>query len=389
MDKHALRREIAARKRAMTAPQIADCSRRLAARLFRTDAWKSARSVYAYLSYNQEVRTDGILRRAWAEGKRVAVPKVFGSTMRFLWLERLEDAAPGAYGIREPVADGPEADDPEALVLMPGLAFDPQGRRCGYGGGFYDQWLAAHPGHPTAALCYGFQLFPALDTETHDIPVDQVIAEPVVPASNYDKLILQWAGKTAAADWSALTSRLPELQPADGGFSITHFGRRYRIDCASGAISADDAGDVSRDAALNIYTLLGYCRDGAANTGIWVPFRDVPGAGPFAPAFQKGVLQPFARRFAGRTDALRAAAAALGGTSLPQSDAGFTLRAFDCIPMEFLFWDGDAEFPAQANILYDRGVTGFIHVESTVSLASEGLARLAEAAGLPPDKAAF
>ena len=389
MDKRQLRREIGAQKKAMTPAEIADCSRRLAARLFASDAWRRARSVYAYLSYNQEVVTDGILRRALAEGKRVAVPKVFGTEMRFLWLRDLSAVAPGAYGIREPVADGPEADDPAALVLMPGLAFDPQGHRCGYGGGFYDQWLAAHPGHPTVALCYGFQLLDRLETEAHDIPVDRVIAEPVVPESNYDKLILQWAEKTAAMDWDALQVRLPELRPLPGGYAITHFGRDYRIDARTGAVEAADGGDVRRNAALNVYTLLNYCRDDAANTGRWVPFRDVPGAGPFAPAFQKGVLQPFAATFAGKADALRRAAAALGGTPLPGSDAGFTLRAFDCIPMQFLFWDCDDEFPAQGNILFDYGVTGFIHVESTVTLASEGLARLAEAAGLAPDGAGF
>jgi len=107
------------------------------------------------------------------------VPKVYGETdMRFLWLDDPARIAPGAYGIPEPVDDGPEADDPAALVLMPGLAFDPQGHRLGYGGGFYDRFLAAEP-HPTIALCYAFQLLPQLETEAHDIPVDAVLSAPV------------------------------------------------------------------------------------------------------------------------------------------------------------------------------------------------------------------
>ena len=77
--------------------------------------------------------------------------------------------------IPEPIADGPVADDKTALVLMPGLAFDPQGHRCGYGGGFYDKFLAEEPDHPTLALCYEFQMLPHLETEEHDIPVDYVI----------------------------------------------------------------------------------------------------------------------------------------------------------------------------------------------------------------------
>ena len=179
MDKHQLRRSIGAQKKLLTQQQIEDCSTRLALRLYEHPAYQAARSIYAYLSYNQEVRTMPILRRAQADGKRVAVPKVFGDEMRFLWLDDLRAVAPGAYNIPEPVADGPEADDPTALILMPGLAFDPQGHRCGYGGGFYDKWLAVHPGHSLLALCYGFQLLDHLDTDAHDIPVDYVISEPI------------------------------------------------------------------------------------------------------------------------------------------------------------------------------------------------------------------
>jgi 5-formyltetrahydrofolate cyclo-ligase len=67
------------------------------------------------------------------------------------------------------------ASDPTALVLMPGLAFDPQGHRIGYGGGFYDRFLSQEPEHPTLALCYDFQVFDHLDTEQFDIPVDCVL----------------------------------------------------------------------------------------------------------------------------------------------------------------------------------------------------------------------
>ena len=58
---------------------------------------------------------------------------------------------------------------------MPGLAFDPAGHRVGYGGGFYDKYLEAHPGHRLVALCYPFQLLDHLEVEEHDIPVDRVI----------------------------------------------------------------------------------------------------------------------------------------------------------------------------------------------------------------------
>lgn len=177
MDKKVLRRQIAARKRAMTREQIESASQRLAARLVQTDAYQNALSIYGYLSFNQEIRTMPILQRAIADGKRVAVPKVFGDEMRFIWLDDLSQVAPGYYDIPEPIADGPIADDALALVLMPGLAFDPEGHRIGYGGGFYDRYLASHPEHRLVALCYGFQLVDRLDCEAHDIPVDMVIAD--------------------------------------------------------------------------------------------------------------------------------------------------------------------------------------------------------------------
>ena len=116
-----------------------------------------------------------MLERALAEGKRVAVPKVYGEEMRFIWMTDLSQVDKGYSGIPEPVADGPVADDPHALVLMPGLAFDPQGHRIGYGGGFYDRFLAQEPEHPTVALCYEFQMLEKLETEDFDIPVDLVL----------------------------------------------------------------------------------------------------------------------------------------------------------------------------------------------------------------------
>lgn len=175
MDKKALRREIRDRKRAMTEEEIANRSEKLGELFISTEAYRNAKSIYGYLPYNQEVRTVPILQKAIADGKRVAVPKVYGDTMRFLWLEDLTQVAKSEMGIPEPIADEPIADDPTALVLMPGVAFTEKGDRIGYGGGYYDRFLAAEPAHPTVALCYEFQMVETLPTEEFDIPVDLVL----------------------------------------------------------------------------------------------------------------------------------------------------------------------------------------------------------------------
>lgn len=175
MDKQTLRRQIRERKRAMTEAEIVAAGEALG-RLFAESAlYQNARTIYGYLPYNQEVRTVPMLQRAIREGKRVAVPKVYGDEMKFIYLDDLSQVEKGYAGIPEPIADAPIADDPTALVLMPGLAFDREGHRIGYGGGFYDKFLAKEPNHPTLALCYAFQLQEHLETEEFDIPVDCVL----------------------------------------------------------------------------------------------------------------------------------------------------------------------------------------------------------------------
>ena len=175
MNKTELRRMIREQKRAMTEAQIQEKSTALG-QLFRASAaYQQAKTIYGYLPYNQEVRTVEMLKQAMADGKRVAVPKCYGDEMRFIFMEDLDLVEKGYANIPEPIADGPIADDPTALVLMPGLAFDREGHRIGYGGGFYDKFLAAEPGHPTLALCYDFQMLDHLETEAFDIPVDTVL----------------------------------------------------------------------------------------------------------------------------------------------------------------------------------------------------------------------
>ena len=175
MNKKELRAKIRAQKRAMTEDAIVAKSARLGELFAASEAYRNAKAIYGYLPYNQEVRTVAMLKQAIADGKRVAVPKCYGDEMKFIWMDDLDAVAPGYANIPEPIADGPVADDETALVLMPGMAFDPQGHRIGYGGGFYDKFLAAEPNHPTLALCYDFQMLDYLETEEFDIPVDTVL----------------------------------------------------------------------------------------------------------------------------------------------------------------------------------------------------------------------
>ena len=175
MDKKELRRQIREQKRAMTEEQIVESSLRLGELFLNCEQYKAAKTIYGYLPYNQEVRTVPMLEQAMRDGKRVAVPKCYGDEMRFIYMDDLSKVEKGYANIPEPIADDPVADDPTALVLMPGMAFTKDGKRMGYGGGFYDKFLASEPNHPTVALCYAFQMVEDLPTEDYDIPVDCVL----------------------------------------------------------------------------------------------------------------------------------------------------------------------------------------------------------------------
>ena len=175
MDKKELRRQIREQKRAMSEEEIVAASERLGELFLNCPQYKDAKTIYGYLPYNQEVRTVPMLEQAMKDGKRVAVPKCYGEEMRFIYMEDLSKVEKGYANIPEPIADEPVADDKTALVLMPGMAYTEDGKRMGYGGGFYDKFLAAEPNHPTVALCYDFQMVEDLPTEDYDIPVDCVL----------------------------------------------------------------------------------------------------------------------------------------------------------------------------------------------------------------------
>ena len=175
MDKPTLRQHIRALKRQMTEAEITQKSQRLCSKLLATHLYRNAKSVYGYMSYNQEVRTLPLLEQALRDGKRVAIPICYGSEMRFIWMDDLSHTSKSSCGFPEPIHDAPMADDPTALVLMPGIAFDATGHRVGYGGGYYDKFLAAEPDHPTVALCYDFQLLDQLPVNEFDIPADLVL----------------------------------------------------------------------------------------------------------------------------------------------------------------------------------------------------------------------
>lgn len=200
--------------------------------------------------------------------------------------------------------------------------------------------------------------------------------------SNYEKACEDWKVRLLPVKHSELTRKLPELKDKGEYFEITHFGRVYRIIKATFDIEAEDGDPISVDARLNIYTLLWYCKYGASNSGIWVPFRELYLANVFEKAFREHILEPFAETFEGMPEEFMKAGIKMGGLSLNAGDAGIMIDAFSCIPMKIIFWDGDEEFPPKVNILFDKASTDFIHPESIVTIAMEAYRRFVEISGV-------
>ena len=174
--KQTLRAAIRQRKQQMTPGEITEKSSHLCRLVLQSDAYRQSRCIYGYLPFNQEVDLLPLLHRALADGKQVALPKCYGKEMRFILVSDLSRVRHSAFGAPEPIDDGPVAREPDALVIVPGLAFDRSGCRIGYGGGYYDRFLAREPEHPTIALCFSFQLMDRLPADPHDIPVQTVFS---------------------------------------------------------------------------------------------------------------------------------------------------------------------------------------------------------------------
>ena len=181
------------------------------------EEYRQAEVILAYVSYRSEVDTTMLIQQALKDGKNVFTPKVSGSEMEFWQITAMEDLQEGYRGIREPVqgisfpdwiygrrsitntdkvTDKMEECARKAckvMMWMPGVAFDKERYRIGYGGGFYDRYLNRLEGNAegaawmrnlvgqdsfiTAALAYSCQVLEQIPHEEHDRKPDLIITE--------------------------------------------------------------------------------------------------------------------------------------------------------------------------------------------------------------------
>ena len=175
--KAVLRKEMKERLKGLPEGRKRKLDEALCRQLLSLPEFSAPRTVYAYASLSWEPDTWEILKALLSRGFRLALPRVEGREMRFYFVPDLKELSQSSMKIWEPKADAVPADDSEALVLVPGMAFSREGARLGKGGGFYDRFLAAEPDHKTIALAYGFQLMEQIPTGVYDRPVDQIVTE--------------------------------------------------------------------------------------------------------------------------------------------------------------------------------------------------------------------
>lgn len=143
-------------------------------------AFQAAHFVLFYSSFKSEVDTRALMRSSFELGKRVAAPKVYGERNELLLYEilNMEDLVKGYLGIGEPIVSAETLRDVRDmdLIIVPGVAFDEQCSRLGYGKGFYDKLLRLKRS-PAIALAYEEQIVEAIPSEPHDIRMDGIITD--------------------------------------------------------------------------------------------------------------------------------------------------------------------------------------------------------------------
>lgn len=201
---------------------------------------------------------------------------------------------------------------------------------------------------------------------------------------NYQALCDRWRRDFLTWDHAARLQNLGIGTMADGKIVLDYYNEPYRINLQTGQIRCDNRPNeaVCFNTQMALYHLFYYAKAHPQNAGRWVPFRGVRGAAPFDRAFKKNVRDVFAGFFNGRTALLKKTGKQLGFEPIEHhGDAAFLVKAFACMPMQFIFWDGDEELSPEFNILFDYNITDFTHEETVVLIAEDGVRRFIEAAG--------
>lgn len=180
VDKKALRRQLIERRAAII--NAGDKSAEIFKRVVSLAEFKNADTVLCYVSVGDEVSTIDIIKEALKNGKRVAVPRCIrdSRSLEFFYINGLDELKTGAYNIPEPDVNASRITSFDGSVcIVPALSVDDSGTRIGYGGGYYDRFLADYTGIRIATCfdeCTGIDL----PREATDQPMDLLVTEKYI-----------------------------------------------------------------------------------------------------------------------------------------------------------------------------------------------------------------
>lgn len=162
---------------------------RLTEAFLSSEEYKSCTTLFAYHSMPIEVDTSKIIKTALKDGKKVALPRCNNRSgdMSFYYISSLQDLKQGFFSLFEPDTDICESveDFSQGLCIVPGLCYDYEGYRIGFGKGYYDRFLDAFKGI-TVGLCYSRNIERSLPRGEFDVHVDILITEKFLSRINKD-----------------------------------------------------------------------------------------------------------------------------------------------------------------------------------------------------------
>lgn len=176
-----IRAEVLKKRNLLSPRELVLIGERLCTSLTAEDLYFDSELVLAYASYGTEIPTNKFIEQALSDGKQVFLPKVIGKEMIFYRINSMNDLVNGYKGIPEPQCLNRsfqyhklnDSEKMKSMILMPGVAFDINGNRIGYGGGFYDRFLADKPVLLKRSIAYGLSF-----QQVEEIPVDEFDLKP-------------------------------------------------------------------------------------------------------------------------------------------------------------------------------------------------------------------
>lgn len=178
-DKAELRKEFLDKRNRLEAKYLIDKSLIIQNKFLNSSFYKEYKTICIYLDFKSEVKTNRIVEKALSDGKEVYVPKVNGDIMEFYQIDSSTEYHTNKFKIREPNVNSKKFQSTNfpSIFIVPGVVFSKDCFRIGYGGGYYDKWIAKNPNNTYIGFAYDFQVIDSFKPEKYDRKIDYIITE--------------------------------------------------------------------------------------------------------------------------------------------------------------------------------------------------------------------